>query len=60
MPDYFDARDEKTPREKKGEEIHVSESDTKDLKIIDRSDFIFSILYAILFIWGLVLTLISL
>ncbi|UCF04041.1 MAG: hypothetical protein JSV33_08785 [bacterium] len=40
-------------------EIHVSESDIKDLKILDRSDFVFAILYSVLFIWGLVLTLVS-
>ncbi len=50
---------EETKHEIKGEEIHVSESDIKNLKIIDRSDFIFSILYSVLFIWGLILTLLS-
>lgn len=50
---------EETKHEIQGEEIHVSESDIKNLKIIDRSDFIFSILYSVLFIWGLILTLLS-
>jgi hypothetical protein len=41
-------------------EIRVPESDTKDLKLYDRSDVIFAILYSILFLWGLILTLIAL
>jgi len=45
--------------EDRREEIHVSDSDIKDLKILDRSDLIFALLYSVLFIWGLVLTLIS-
>ncbi len=40
-------------------EIHVSESDTKGLTLLDRSDIGFAILYGGLFLWGLVFTLIS-
>ena len=40
-------------------EIHVPESDTRDLTLLDKSDLVFAILYSLLFIWGLVLTLIS-
>ena len=40
-------------------EIHVADSDIRDLKILDRSDLVFAVLYGILFIWGLVLTLLS-
>jgi hypothetical protein len=40
-------------------EIRVSESDIRDLKILDRSDLVFAVLYGVLFIWGLVLTLLS-
>lgn len=40
-------------------EIHVSESDIKDLTILDRSDLVFALLYGLLFVWGLVLTLVS-
>lgn len=40
-------------------EIHVPESDTKDLTLLDRSDIVFAILYGGLFVWGLVFTLIS-
>jgi hypothetical protein len=40
-------------------EIHVPESDTRDLKLLDRSDILFAILYSTLFIWGLCFTLIS-
>jgi hypothetical protein len=40
-------------------EIHVAESDIRDLKILDRSDIVFAVLYGVLFIWGLVLTLLS-
>ncbi len=39
--------------------IHVSEADTKDLKILSRSDIGFAILYGILFLWGLLLTLLA-
>jgi len=46
-------------RNKERVEIHVSESDTRDLSILDRSDIAFAILYGALFIWGIVLTLIS-
>jgi hypothetical protein len=52
VPDTIEYHEER-------EEIHVSESDIRDLKILDRSDFVFAILYSVLFIWGLVLTLIS-
>ena len=40
-------------------EIHVSEADTRDLTILARSDIVFAVLYGILFVWGLVLTLLS-
>jgi hypothetical protein len=40
-------------------EIHVPESDTRDLKLLDRSDMLFAVLYSTLFIWGLFFTLIS-
>jgi hypothetical protein len=40
-------------------EIHVEESDIRDLKILDRSDLIFAVLYGVLFIWGLILTLLA-
>jgi hypothetical protein len=40
-------------------EIHVPESDTKDLTLLDRSDIVFAVLYGGLFVWGLVFTLIS-
>jgi hypothetical protein len=40
-------------------EIRVLESDTKDLTLFNRSDFAFAILYSVLFLWGLILTLIS-
>lgn len=40
-------------------EINVAESDIRDLKILDRSDLVFAVLYGVLFIWGLVLTLLS-
>ena len=52
MPDYVDNQD-------RNEEIHVSESDIKDLNILDKSDFVFALLYGLLFVWGLVLTLVS-
>ena len=42
-----------------GVEIRVSEADTKNLTMLSRSDIFFAILYSLLFIWGLVLTLIS-
>ena len=32
-------------------EIHVPESDTRDLKLLDRSDVLFAVLYGTLFIW---------
>ncbi len=40
-------------------EIHVADSDIRDLKMLDRSDLVFAVLYGMLFIWGLVLTLLS-
>ena len=40
-------------------EIHVPESDAKDLKLLDHSDILFAILYGALFIWGLCFTLAS-
>jgi hypothetical protein len=40
-------------------EIHVAESDIKNLTILDRSDIVFAVLYGVLFVWGLVLTLLS-
>lgn len=46
-------------KEVEGLEIRVLESDTKDLTLFDRSDIAFAILYGVLFLWGLVLTLIS-
>ena len=42
-----------------GLEIRVLESDTKNLTLFSRSDFAFAILYSVLFLWGLILTLIS-
>jgi hypothetical protein len=42
-----------------GLEIRVLESDTKDLTLFYRSDIAFAILYGVLFLWGLILTLIS-
>jgi hypothetical protein len=41
-------------------EIHVPESDARDLKLLDRSDILFAVLYGTLFIWGLGFTLASL
>lgn len=40
-------------------EIHVPDSDTQDLKLLDRSDVLFAVLYGTLFLWGLCFTLIS-
>jgi hypothetical protein len=40
-------------------EIHVSESDARDLNLLDRSDILFAALYGALFIWGLYFTLVS-
>ena len=40
-------------------EIYVRESDAKDLTLLDRSDLLFSVLYGVLFIWGVCFTLIS-
>ena len=68
MPDDTGNDEEKKPGypvrndgeyQEKREEIHVSESDIRDLKILDRSDVVFAVLYGVLFIWGLVLTLVS-
>lgn len=41
-------------------EIRVLDSDTKDLTLFHRSDLAFALLYSVLFLWGLILTLISL
>jgi hypothetical protein len=41
-------------------EIQVLQSDSRDLSLFDRSDLFFAVLYGVLFLWGLVLTLISL
>ena len=43
----------------KGAEIQVLESDWQNLTFFARSDVVFAILYGIFFLWGLVLTLIS-
>ena len=40
-------------------EIHVPESDIKNLIIFHRSDIVFAVFYGTLFIWGLVLTYLS-
>ncbi len=40
-------------------EIHVPESDTRDLRLFDRSDILFAVLYGTLIIWGVCFTLIS-
>jgi hypothetical protein len=40
-------------------ELSVPESDTKDLSIVDNTDMVFALIYAVLLIWGVVLTLIS-
>lgn len=40
-------------------EIHVPESETRDLAILSRSDLFFAVLYGLLFIWGLVMTLLA-
>ena len=50
---------ENTGHRSDGIEIHVAESDIRDLKILDRSDLIFAVLYGVLFVWGLVLTLLA-
>ena len=47
-------------KEAESPEIRVLESDTKDLTLFSRSDLAFAVLYSVLFLWGLVLTLISL
>ena len=50
---------ENSENREKGAEIQVLESDCRDLTFFDRTDVIFAVLYGIFFIWGLVLTLIS-
>jgi hypothetical protein len=40
-------------------ELRVLESDTKNLHLFDRSDLVFAVFYGVLFLWGLILTLIS-
>jgi hypothetical protein len=50
----------KTGSESERIEIHVPESDTRELKLLDRSDIIFAVIYGILFFWGLIFTLITL
>lgn len=40
-------------------ELRVLESETRDLTLFDRSDLVFALLYSVLFLWGLILTLIS-
>jgi len=40
-------------------EIHVPESDTRDLNLLEDSDILFAVLYGTLFIWGLCFTLFS-
>ena len=40
-------------------EIHVRESDAKDLMLLDRSDLLFAVIYGVLFLWGLCFTLIA-
>ena len=42
-----------------GLEIRVLDSDTKDLTLFSRSDIAFAVLYSVLFLWGLILTLVS-
>ncbi len=44
---------------KEAVELRVLESDTKGLTLFSRSDLVFALLYGVLFLWGLVLTLIS-
>jgi len=50
---------EESEEKTSGIEIHVPEADTKNLQIISRSDVTFAVIYAVLFVWGLILTLIS-
>jgi hypothetical protein len=40
-------------------EIKISDSDCKDLRILYRSDIVFAVIYGVLFVWGVVLTLLS-
>lgn len=40
-------------------EIRVDESDTRDLRILYRSDIVFALLYGFLFLWGVLLTLLA-
>ena len=51
--------DERAGQRSNDIEIHVAESDIRDLKILDRSDLIFAVLYGALFVWGLILTLLA-
>ena len=37
-------------------QIEVNESDVKDLKLLYSADFIFAIIYCLLFLWGFLLT----
>ena len=41
------------------EELRVLESEIHGLTLFDRSDLFFALLYSVLFLWGLILTLIS-
>ena len=41
-------------------ELSVPESETRDLTILSRSDIAFAVLYGALFLWGLIVTLVSL
>jgi len=50
---------EHSENREKGTEIQVLDSDCRNLTFLDRADVIFAVLYGIFFIWGLVLTLIS-
>ena len=50
---------EESARRAEDPEIHVSESDITNLTLLDRSDTIFAVLYGVLFVWGLILTLLA-
>jgi hypothetical protein len=41
-------------------ELSVPESETRDLTILSRSDLVFAVLYGVLFLWGLIVTLVAL
>jgi hypothetical protein len=41
-------------------ELQVPESETRDLTILSRSDRVFAVLYGVLFLWGLIVTLVAL